>query len=99
MENKAMIKDTRETYYHSSSGKNENNTSPRFKVGDKLLTPYNGEIITQTPHKIVWDTEFGGWLVVCHLIGVHEQNYIHESEREDWIPHEDDLWSWWERRS
>jgi hypothetical protein len=92
------MKDTRETRYCPDSGKTEENTKPRFKPGDKVLIPHNGKLIEQIPRSVMWDQEFGGYLLFCHLIGVHEQNYIHESEKDQWISHEDGLWSWWERK-
>ena len=92
------MQDTRETCYSINDDKTKENTSPRFKPGDKLLIPHNDEIIPQVPHTIFWDKEFHGWLVCCNAIGVHEQNYILESEKDNWIPHEDGLWSWWEKK-
>ena len=87
--------DTRETAY--IKGATEETTAPRFKIGDKLLIPAFGEIREQTPHAVFWDAEFGGWLLACAAIGVHEQNYILASERDMWEPHDDGLWSWWTR--
>ncbi len=94
------MKHTRETSYayFGYNKATDKNTSPRFKVGDKALVPYKGKVISQTVNNVFWDEEFGGWLVCCYLIGIHEQNFIHESERDDWIPHEDGLWSWWEKK-
>jgi len=92
------MRDTRETYYTQDSGMTDKNTSPRFKVGDELLISHNGKLIPQTVRAIYWDKEFGGWLVCCHLVGVHEQNYIYKEERKNWIPHEDGLWSWWQKK-
>jgi len=90
--------DTRKTYYHSYSEKTENNTKPRFKPGDTVLLPYNGELIPQSPTSVMWDKEFGGWLLFCPMIGIHEQNYVLESQHDLWIPHENRLWSWWTKR-
>jgi len=91
------MKDTRETRYGWDSGKTAENTSPRFKVGDKVLIPHNGGLILREVLDVYWDKEFGGWLVCCCALGIHEQNFILESEKEDWVPHEHGLWSWWER--
>ena len=85
--------DTRETAYIQAM--TEDNSSPRFKVGDTLLIPALGEIREQVSHTIFWDKEFGGWLVCCGCIGVHEQNYILASERDLWTPEDDGLWSYW----
>ena len=90
------MKDTRETAYRD--GATEQTTTPRFKVGDHVLIPAFGQIREQVPHAIYWDSEFGGWMLACAIIGVHEQNYILASERDLWEPHDDGLWSWWIRR-
>lgn len=80
-------------------GMTKQNSQPRFRVGDKVLIPYQGNIIERTVKSVFWDAEFGGWLVVCHSLGIHEQNYIPADERDMWEPHEDGLWSWWERKN
>jgi len=87
------MRDTRETAYVKGATKKE--TRPRFNVGDHVLIPAFGEIKEQVPHSVFWDEEFGGWLLACAVIGVHEQNYILASERDFWEPHEEGLWSWW----
>lgn len=92
------MKDTRDTYYSPDSGKTEFNTKPRFKAGDRVLAPYDGSILLQIPRDVLWSRHFGGWLLYCNLLGVHEQNYILEAERDLWVPHEDGLWSWWEMK-
>ena len=90
------MKDIRETAYNTAM--TEENSQCRFKVGDKVLSSHNGEVVLQTVPHINWDKAFGGWLLFCHLIGGHEQNYILESEQDQWEAHEDGLWSWWERK-
>lgn len=66
------MQDTRETLYRHDSGKTKENAQPRFKPGDTVLISHNGELIPQTPRSVMWDKEFGGWLLFCHLIGVHD---------------------------
>ena len=90
------LQNTRETAY--VEGAIEKNTRPRFKIGDVLLTPAFGQIREQIPHAVFWDKEFGGWLVACGTIGVHEQCYILASERDEWEPHDENLWSYWTRK-
>ena len=90
------MKDTRETAYNKNI--TEQNSQCRFKVGDKVIISHNGEYVEQIPHAVYWDEEFGGWLLCCHLIGIHEQNYILASELDKWQHHEDGLWSWWEKQ-
>lgn len=93
---RVRMTDTRETAYDDAM--TEENSKPRFAIGDVLLVPAFGEIREQTPHNVFWDKEFGGWLVCCGSIGVHEQVYILASERDQWEPHDDGLWSYWTRR-
>ena len=91
------MKDTRETAYRKRM--TENNSQCRFRVGDKVLVEINGKIAEQVPHTIFWDKEFGGWMLACGHIGVHEQNFILVNERDQWTHHQaDGLWSWWERK-
>lgn len=91
------MNDTRETAYQDDM--TEKNSHCRFEIGDKVLIPNQGKKIECIPHAINWDKSFGGWLLHCHLIGVHEQNYILASERDLWKPHENGLWSYWTRKT
>lgn len=71
----------------------------RFKIGDTIVTIRNGEIrkfvVENEPY---WDREFGGWLLSRGLIGVHESNFVHESEFKEWEFHANNLWSWWTKK-
>jgi len=69
----------------------------RFKVGDLLLHPGQEEPFTLTREPF-WDREFGGWMLAPGMCGVHESNYILAEEADNWTPHLDGLWSWWERK-
>lgn len=71
---------------------------PRFKTGDVLMSAYRDGYPFRLRDSPCWDREFGGWLVAPGAIGVHESNFILASERGDWEPHPDGLWSWWTRR-
>jgi len=91
------MRNTQETYY-SNAGEIPNG-SPRFAQGDIVLFPSKQGIIEQVVRNVFWDGEFGGWLVCCYLIGIHEQNFVHLKEKDKWIPHENGLWSWWEKKN
>jgi len=76
----------------------ENRPPCRVEVGDALLMalrPGEPFVLRSAPF---WDYEFQGWLISPGLIGVHESNYILASERDDWEPHAEGLWSWWTRK-
>lgn len=90
------MNDTRETAY--VNGATEETCKCRFHVGDEVLHAWKPEML-QSPYAINFDEEFGGWVLFCGLIGVHEQAYIMASERTLWEPHENGLWSWWTRAS
>lgn len=95
------MQDTRTTnIWHELGNKsmNTDNSRCRFNIGDKVLTPRNAKLLTMAIHTIFWDKSFGGWLVCPAGIGIHEQNFILESEHEQWEPHEDGLWSYWTRK-
>lgn len=72
---------------------------PRFKIGDVLVMALRPDEPFTLDREPWWDYEFQGWLIAPGLIGVHECNYILASERDDWEPHADGLWSWWTRRA
>jgi hypothetical protein len=76
----------------------EDRPAPRFKKGDILLAAYALHMPFELEQNSFWDREFQGWLIAPGFCGVHESNFILESEKDDWVPHEDGLWSWWERR-
>jgi hypothetical protein len=71
--------------------------APRFNVGDKVIPAGYPDRVFTLVDASIWDYEFSGWLIFPGMIGVHECNFILESEREQWEPHADGLWSWWTR--
>ena len=91
------MRDTQESNIYNEKNQIAN-PMPRFKEGDVVLAPYNGKIVKQTVKSVFWDKAFGGWLCCCHLIYIHEQNYILEAEQRQWKPHENGLQSWWTKR-
>jgi hypothetical protein len=104
------MNDTRETLTERltaprTPAKNENGEdiapelrpAPRFKAGDQVIGAHwpDKVLCSSEPY---WDYEFSGWLIAPGLIGVHECNFILASEREQWEPHDQGLWSWWTRK-
>jgi hypothetical protein len=71
--------------------------APRFKAGDEVIPALYPDRVMESSEPY-WDYEFSGWLISPGFIGVHECNFILESEREQWEPHADGLWSWWTRK-
>ena len=92
------MKDTRETCYDRNSGKTQENTRPRFKPGDVVIYPWNGEMFCAMISYVFWDAELGGWIASLGTINAHEQNLIRLSEENEWIPHESLRWSWWTKK-
>lgn len=86
------MNDTRETIVHNDI--DIPLIWPRFFPGDNVLSPSNGAIHSNIVRNVYWDGEFGGWLVVIGSIGIHECNFISESDIGKWEPHEDGLWSY-----
>jgi len=70
----------------------------RFKVGDEIVPAFYPDKPYVLRYPPYWDREFGGWLIVRGLIGIHESNFILASERGQWKPHADGLWSWWTKK-
>lgn len=91
------MRKTKETYHKPGTATSEQ-CPCRFAEGDEVLFPFKGEVRRDAIHSVYWDDEFGGWLLALGCIGVHEQNFIPSTERDLWTPHEDGLWSWWERK-
>lgn len=93
------MNDTRETAYKQEI--KEDNSKCRFKEGDKIsYTIIDDGTGASIVRSVFFDEEFGGWLVVLAggCVGVHEQNFILESEKDLWEPHYYVLWSYWTKK-
>jgi hypothetical protein len=92
------MRDTRETQVREDVAP-EHRPAPRFKAGDVVRIACKPELVIELDRDAYWDYEFGGWLVCPHLIGIHESNFVLESEVDQWEPHAGSgLWSWWTRK-
>jgi hypothetical protein len=71
--------------------------APRFQENDGVIPASHPDRVLCASRPF-WDYEFGGWLIAPGLIGIHECNFILETERAEWEPHAEGLWSWWTRK-
>lgn len=73
-------------------------TPPRFAKGDMVAHPLRD--YTLSIDIVGYDEEFSGNMVGLRggLIMIHESNFVLWSERNDWEPHAENLWSYWTKK-